>query len=433
MEKIIINGGKKLKGTVHISGAKNAALPIIAASILCDGIVELSNMPELKDVDSMCELLEHLGAKYTISGRADVNGSKNRKCIIDPRSINNQRAEYELVRKMRASVLVLGPLLSKYGNAQVSLPGGCAIGARPVDLHIMALEKMGAQIEIIDGYIIAKSQGKLKGTDIHFEIVSVGATENIIAAAVLAEGITTIHNAAQEPEVQDLIDFLNKCGARITGSGTSTIKIEGVASLHSCSHSIIGDRIEAGTYAIAAGITGGAITLHGIQLEYIANILDVLQQAGLIITINTDQSINIECNGILCGIELTTAPFPHFPTDMQAQVMTLLCKANSDSYITEQIFESRFMHVPELVRMGANIKIDSCSHAIIHGGMKNFKAAEVMATDLRASAALVLAGLSATGQTIVHRVYHLKRGYGNLVEKLQSIGADIYWAGNDEV
>jgi len=415
MKKLVIQGGKKLYGTINISGSKNASLPILAASLLIDEVVTLKNIPNVKDILTMIVLLENIGKKIEFSA------AKN-EVKIYPQKIKKLEAPYNLVKTMRAGVLVLGPLISKYGYAKVSLPGGCAIGSRPVDLHIEALKKMGAKIKIDNGYILAEVAEKLKATNFKFPSVSVGATENLIMASVLCEGKTLIKNIAIEPEILDLIDFLNHSGAKILFNSKRSITIEGVDRLKGVSYSIIPDRIEAGTYAIASLITNGKITLNKINKEIMRNIFDVLKKAGAQLDFKKTNSVTVSRKKIK-SLNVKTLPYPGFPTDMQAQLMSLLCLSKGKSVIREDIFENRFLHVPELQRLGANIKIKNQSAHIV--GIEKLKGAEVMATDLRASVSLVLAGLVAQGTTTINRVYHLERGYENLVGKLKKCGAKI--------
>jgi UDP-N-acetylglucosamine 1-carboxyvinyltransferase len=424
VDKIRIVGGTPLIGEIAVSGAKNAALPILAATLLCPEEVEISNVPDLHDIVSMAALLKEHGVTINFEGEFDqTNGSKNRKAIVNAGGVNNYTAHYDLVRKMRASIWVLGPLLARFGQAKVSLPGGCAIGTRPVDLHLMALEKMGAEIKIEGGYIIAKAPNGLKGADIFFKTVSVGATGNAMMAATLAQGTTTITNAALEPEMCDLAKFLNAMGAKVSGAGTSTITIEGVEKLHSAKHVLVPDRIEAGTFAVAAAITGGDIKLTNVDSSILDSVLDNIQACGSIVT-KGDDFIRVENrNKKFAPISITTAPYPNFPTDMQAQMMSLLTLANGTSHITETIFENRFMHVPELARMGAQIAVNDNTAVI--SGVGVLTGAPVMATDLRASVSLVLAALAATGESIVNRVYHLDRGYEHIEQKLRACGANI--------
>ena len=414
MDKISILGGKTLEGIIKISGSKNATLPILASSLLTSEKSNLYNVPNLLDVITMKDLLSSLG----------ININVNQKSLfLEPGNNISTHADYELVRKMRASVLVLGPLLARYGEAEVSLPGGCAIGSRPVDIHIDALKKMGANIEIKDGYIKAKVKNKrLIGADISFAKVSVGATENIIMAASLAEGKTIIRNAALEPEIDDLISVLNKMGANINRLDNNQIEVEGVNNLKGFSHSVMPDRIEAGTYAMAAVITGGKIQLLNAEKKYLTNVIKYLIKVGAKIEYNID-GILIEGPKIIKNINIKTEVYPGFPTDLQAQAMALMTVAKGSSVIEESIFENRFMHIAELVRFGANIKISGFKAHI--KGRKKLNGAQVMATDLRASSSLILAALKAEGETIINRVYHLDRGYENLEKKLSMCGANI--------
>ena len=415
MKKLIIQGGKKLYGSINISGSKNASLPILAASLLFDEVVTLKNIPDVKDISTMCILLESIGKK--------IEFSKSRNEVkIFPNKIKKLLASYSLVKTMRAGILVLGPLLSKYGHAKVSLPGGCAIGSRPVDLHTEFLKKMGAKIKIENGYIIANASKKLSSAIVKFPTISVGATENLIMASVLARGKTIIKNIAVEPEIIDLINFLNLSGAKISFSSKRSLIINGVEKLNKITYSIIPDRIEAGTYAIASLITNGKITLKNIDIDVMKNIFVVLKKAGAKLEYNKKNSVTISRNKIK-SLSIKTSPYPGFPTDMQAQLMSLLCLAKSRSIINESIFENRFLHVSELKRMGANIKIKNKNAFIF--GVANLKGAEVMATDLRASVSLVLAGLAAKGTTVVNRIYHLERGYENLIGKLKACGAQV--------
>tara|TARA_Y100001935_G_scaffold42691_2_gene34794 strand:- start:3963 stop:5216 length:1254 start_codon:yes stop_codon:yes gene_type:complete len=414
MDKISILGGKTLEGTITISGSKNATLPILASSLLTSEKSNLSNVPNLLDVITMKELLSSLGIK--------INANQ-KSLFLEPGNNISTHADYELVRQMRASVLVLGPLLARYGEAEVSLPGGCAIGSRPVDIHIDALKKMGANIEIKDGYIKAKVPNKrLIGADISFAKVSVGATENIIMAASLAEGKTIIRNAALEPEIDDLISVLNKMGANINRLDNNQIEVEGVNNLKGFSHSVMPDRIEAGTYAMAAVITGGQIQLLNAEKKYLINVIEYLIKVGAKIQYNVD-GILIEGPKIIKNTDIKTEVYPGFPTDLQAQAMALMTVAKGSSVIEESIFENRFMHIAELVRFGANIKISGFKAHI--KGCKQLNGAQVMATDLRASSSLILAALKAEGETIINRVYHLDRGYENLEKKLSICGANI--------
>jgi UDP-N-acetylglucosamine 1-carboxyvinyltransferase len=413
MDKIRVVGGQKLKGEVNIAGAKNAVLPEMAASVLTEEELILKNVPQVKDVSTMVKLLSSMGA--------DCNKNSTDSYSIKATRIESIQAPYNLVKTMRASVLVLGPLLARYGEASVSLPGGCAIGARPINLHIEGLKRLGADINIEHGYINA-SCGRLKGAEYYFDIRSVTGTENIMMAACLAKGHTVLKNCAQEPEVKDLAILLNKMGARIRGAGTDTIMIEGVESLRGAEHSVVPDRIEAGTYAVAGAITAGNVTIKNSCPEHIVALLDKLKRAGVEIA-RKKRELNINRDKALKAVDIKTLPYPGFPTDMQAQFMALMTRAEGTSVITESIFENRLMHISELQRMGANIKIDG--HSAIIEGPSVLSGAHVMATDLRASASLILAGLVANGETIVHRVYHLDRGYENLVQKLQKLGANI--------
>lgn len=423
MDRIKIRGGKVLEGQIFISGAKNAALPLICASLLTDETVTLTNMPMLSDIKAMNILLEQLGTK--IDEFDDfVDGHPAKTYSYRTKEATSLVAPYDYVRKMRASYYVLGPLLARYGKCELSLPGGCAIGARPMDIHLAALEQMGAQIEIKNGYIFADAHGKLKGAHIIFPGVSVGATCNVLMASVLAEGRTVLENCAKEPEIGDLAELLNAMGAKIEGIGTSVLTIDGVKKLHGATHKVIPDRIEAGSYAVAAAITRGKIELINAQSSTLRRPLQVLKDMGVRVS-ETDRGILIDAKGChLVGQDIMTEPFPGFPTDLQAQFLALMLTAEGASMITETIFENRFMHVPELLRMGANINVHGHASAIVRG-VKKLSGAPVMATDLRASFALVLAGLVAEGETIVNRVYHLDRGYEKLEEKLRAVGADI--------
>lgn len=412
MDKILIVGGKRLQGEVNISGAKNAALPIIAASLLTDEEVRLKNVPGLNDVTTMCRLLEGLGTKI------DANGDK---LSINNKGITSYEASYDVVKTMRASVLVLGPLITRYGEARVSLPGGCAIGARPINLHLMGLEKMGAEIKVEHGYVIAKA-GRLKGARIYLDFPTVTGTENLIIAAVAADGTTIIENAACEPEIVDLADFLTGMGAKIRGSGSDLITIDGVDSLKGTEYKIMPDRIEAATYMVAGAITGGDLFVRGCPAKYLDAVIIKLRETGVNI-IEDGDGIRVSLPKTLRSIDIKTMPYPGFPTDMQAQMIALMSKSPGISIITETIFDNRFSHVAELRRMGADIKIEGNS-AIVRGVGK-LSGTQVMASDLRASASLILAGLAAEGETLVSRVYHLDRGYERMVEKLGSVGAKI--------
>lgn len=423
MDRLKIRGGKKLKGKIYVSGAKNAALPLICASLLTDETVTLTNMPVLSDIRSMNMLLEQLG---TIIEERDeiIDGNACKNYSYQTRKFASLVAPYDYVRKMRASYYVLGPLLARQGYVELSLPGGCAIGARPMDIHLSALEQMGASIEIKNGYVIAKVNGRLKGAHLVFNIASVGATCNVLMAAVLAEGETIIENAAREPEIGDLADMLNSMGAKIGGIGTSVLKIEGVEKLHGTRHKIIADRIEAGSYAVAAAITRGCIELVNASAATLQTPIKILRKTGVSVE-EREHSLVIDAEGCeLTGQDIMTDYYPGFPTDLQAQFLTLMLTAKGASMVTETIFENRFMHVPELLRMGANINVHGHASAIVRGVDKLY-GAPVMATDLRASFALVLAGLIAEGETTVNRIYHLDRGYEKLEQKLRGVGADI--------
>ncbi|HEY1615182.1 MAG TPA: UDP-N-acetylglucosamine 1-carboxyvinyltransferase [Rhizomicrobium sp.] len=414
MDRIRIRGGTRLKGEIAISGAKNAALPLMAASILTAERLILTNVPALADIAFMAELLRSFGVKTAgEGGRLELCASP----------ITNTTAEYDLVRKMRASFFVLGPLLARCGHAKVSLPGGCAIGARPVDLHLMALRALGAQIELADGYVIAEAPSGLSGGIIEFPAVSVGATENALMAATLAKGRTELVNAAREPEIIDLGRCLEAMGACITGLGSSAIVIEGVNALHAAEHRVLPDRIETGTYAFAAAIAGGEIVLTETDPDLIGAVLPVLESIGTEVA-RTNRGFVVRRNGTRpLAADITTAPYPGFPTDLQAQFMALMTTANGEARIRETIFENRFMHVPELSRLGADIRIEG--DTAIVAGVERLRGAPVMATDLRASVGLVLAGLAAEGETIVNRVYHLDRGFERIEAKLSGVGAEI--------
>ena len=420
MDKIRIMGGVPLVGSIPISGAKNAALPLMAASLLTDDTLTLFNLPHLADILTMANLLAQHGVALNMHG--DVHG-KGRGVSLSAANIHNLTAQYEVVRTMRASVLVLGPLLARFGAASVSLPGGCAIGTRPIDLHLKALEQMGAEIELVDGYINAKVTKRLKGAVIQFEKISVGATENILMSACLADGETVLRNVAREPEVCDLAYCLQAMGAQIEGIGTSELRIQGVDRLHGCDYTVIADRIEAGSFAAAAAITGGDVELLGVKAELLQSVIEKFEEAGISIT-STERGLRVKrVTDRIQGVDFMTQPYPGFPTDMQAQMMALLSLAEGASMVTETIFENRYMHVPELIRMGAKINIHGAS-ALIRG-VAQLRGAEVMATDLRASVSLVIAGLAAEGETLIHRVYHLDRGYERLEEKLAACGANI--------
>ena len=414
MDKLIITGGATINGDVPISGAKNAALPILAATLLADGPMLVCNVPHLQDVTTTMELLGAMGVQLVVDERLNIEA--------DPTSIKSFYAPYELVKTMRASILVLGPLLAKYGRAEVSLPGGCAIGSRPVNLHVHGLQQMGAEIEIEDGYIKA-SASRLRGANILMDIVSVTGTENLMMAAALAQGTTVIENAAREPEVIDLANCLNKMGARIQGAGTATLTIEGVDSLRGVEYTVLPDRIESGTYLVAGAITGGSVKLKNTSPDMLDAVLVKLEETGAHIEVGEDW-ISLDMKGNRPkAVDIHTAPYPAFPTDMQAQFCALNAVAEGTSTITETVFENRFMHVQELQRMGANMRVEG--NTVLIKGVEKLKAAPVMATDLRASAGLVLAGLVAKGDTQVQRIYHIDRGYERIEEKLQQIGGVI--------
>ena len=421
MDKLIITGGIPLRGEVRISGAKNAALPILAATLLLDEPIRLSNLPHLHDITTTMELLGGMGTQFIVDEKLNVE--------VDSRNVTNFYAPYELVRTMRASILVLGPLLSRYQQACVSLPGGCAIGTRPVNLHLQAMQMLGADIRVENGYIHAcVKNGRLKGTTIVFDAITVTGTENLIMAAVLAEGTTIIKNAAREPEVVDLAKFLNTVGAKISGAGTDTITIEGVEQLGGGNHRIMPDRIEAGTYLAAAACTRGKIRVKDVKAEMLEAVLLKFIEAGAVIE-HGDNWIELNMNGERAkAVNIRTAPFPAFPTDMQAQLMALNITATGTGTITETVFENRFMHVQEMLRMGADIKLEG--NTAITNGVDRLTAAPVMATDLRASASLVLAGLVAEGDTVVDRIYHIDRGYECIEEKLSQLGAKIHRISN---
>lgn len=416
MDKLQIQGGQKLAGTLRISGAKNAALPILAATLLTSEAVTLSKAPHLQDVTTMIELLACLGADVVVDERMNVQ--------VTAAQLSNLKAPYELVKTMRASFLVLGPLLARHGSAEVSLPGGCAIGSRPVDQHLKGLQAMGAAIEVVDGYVKANAEQGLQGADIYMDLVTVGGTENLMMAACLAQGTTRLYNAACEPEIIDLGNFLAALGARISGHGTAEIVIEGMTELGGCRYQIMPDRIEAGTYLIAAAITQGSIRLVDLQPAALGVILEKLQQMGAQIKTGDDW-VELDMQGRRpVAVDIETSPYPGFPTDMQAQFMALNAVAKGTATIRETIFENRFMHVHEMNRLGANIELHGPSMAVVHG-VEELKAAPVMATDLRASFSLVLAALVAEGTTVIDRIYHIDRGYETIEEKLQQIGAQV--------
>ncbi|WP_182914685.1 UDP-N-acetylglucosamine 1-carboxyvinyltransferase [Paenibacillus thiaminolyticus] len=415
MSKFIVRGGKRLTGTVRVSGAKNSVLPIIAASLLGEhGVSVICDAPPLDDVKTIHHVLEKLGANLTYS---------NETIRVNAEHLHSYEAPYELVRKMRASFLVMGPLLARAGQARISLPGGCAIGTRPIDQHLKGFEAMGAQIGLGQGYIEAKVNGRLKGAKIYLDVASVGATENIMMAATLAEGTTTIENAAREPEIVDLANYLNKMGAKVRGAGTGVIRIEGVEQLHGAEHTVIPDRVEAGTYMVAAAMTGGDVYVEGAIADHLGPVIAKMEEMG--VQIEPDENgIRVRADRPLKAVDVKTLPYPGFPTDMQSQIMALLLVAEGTSVVTETVFENRFMHVDEFSLMSANIKVDGRT-AVVTGGAK-LVGAKVCATDLRAGAALICAGLVAEGTTEVSGVQHIDRGYVNIAEKLSALGADIY-------
>ena len=417
MDSIVVQGGGELNGQIPIAGAKNACLTLMPATLLSEEPLTLTNAPRLSDIKTMTALLQSLGAEV-----ATMQDGKT--LAMSCHSDINTRAEYEIVRKMRASNLVLGPLLAREGHAEVSLPGGCAIGARPMDIHTDGLGLMGAEIELRDGYLHAKAQGgRLKGAVIDFPFASVGATENIMMAAALAKGTTVINNAAREPEIVDLADCLRKMGAQIDGDGTSTITIQGVDRLNGATHPVVTDRIELGTYMLAPAFCGGEVECLGGRLDLVGAFVEKLDMAGIGVT-ETAKGLKVKRRtDEIKAVDITTEPFPGFPTDLQAQMMALLCTANGTSVLEEKIFENRFMHAPELIRMGADIEVHGGNATV--KGVGKLKGAPVMATDLRASISLILAGLAATGETKVSRVYHLDRGYEHVVRKLSAVGAKI--------
>ncbi|MGE3623537.1 MAG: UDP-N-acetylglucosamine 1-carboxyvinyltransferase [Bdellovibrionales bacterium] len=423
MDRMRIRGGTPLKGKIHISGAKNAALPLLAASLLTDERLTLGNVPHLADIATMANLLGQHGVSLSLNGAHPRTGFTGRIVELTAAKIDNITAPYDLVRKMRASIVVLGPLLARCGEAKVSLPGGCAIGTRPVDLHIDALRKLGAEVTLDNGYIHARAPKGLRGGEIVFPMVTVTGTENAMMAAALAKGETTIVNAAREPEIGDLAQCLTAMGAEIEGIGTDKLRIQGRDRLRGAHHNVVPDRIEAGTFAMAAGITGGDVELVGAKLEHMHTVVQLLGEAGIAIEETPDGLRAYRKGERVIGVDMMTEPYPGFPTDLQAQFMALMCVAEGASMITETIFENRFMHVPELQRMGANITVHNASAMI--RGTKKLTGAPVMATDLRASVSLALAGLAAEGETILNRVYHLDRGYERLEEKLGACGAHI--------
>ena len=419
MDKLVIHGGQPLSGKVEISGAKNAALPILMGCIMAETPVTLSNVPHLKDVTTTLQLLASMGVEMMFDAALNIE--------LDPTHITSKEAAYELVKTMRASILVLGPLLTRFGEARVSLPGGCAIGSRPVNIHIHGMEQMGADITVEEGYINAKVNGRLKGADISMTPVTVTGTENLMMAAVLAEGKTTLRHAAKEPEVVDLANFLNAMGAKISGAGTDVIEIEGVESLQGVAYRVIPDRIEAGTYLAAAAVTGGKVEVTAVEPKHLTAVLEKFIQAGAKLEIG-ETTISLDMQGRkLKPVDIVTEPYPGFPTDMQAQFVVMNALAEGRSKVEETIFENRFMHVSELIRMGADMFVEG--NTVYINGVEQLKGAPVMATDLRASASLILAGLAAEGETVVNRIYHIDRGYELIEEKFHRIGADIVRVG----
>ena len=420
MEKIIVKKSMGLRGTIKIDGSKNSILPILAATLLSEEECILHDIPNLKDVEIMCELLEVIGAQVTRIGESSLS--------IISKNIKNVEAPYELISKMRASFLVMGPLLARCGKAKIYMPGGCAIGTRPIDLHLKGFKALGTEVISEKGYVnsIAK---KLRGADIYLDFPSVGATENIMMAATLTEGETILENSAEEPEIVDLANFINSMGGNIIGAGTKTIRIKGVKKLHKTEHTVIPDRIEAGTYMVAAAITGGDIIIENVVSSHVQPVIAKLRETGAYVE-EYDDKIRVISKGIIKPVDIKTLPYPGFPTDMQAQFMALLSIADGTSIINETIFENRFMHANELVRMGVNVRIEGSSAVL--KGKSILSGAKVKATDLRAGAALILAGLIADGETEITEVFHIKRGYANIVEKLQSVGANIYFVNTDE-
>ena len=416
MDQIIVTGNGPLNGAIPIAGAKNACLTLMPATLLSEEPLTLTNAPRLSDIRTMTALLQSLGAEVTAMNDGKV-------LALSSHGLDNHTADYDIVRKMRASILVLGPMLARDGHAVVSLPGGCAIGARPVDLHLKALEAMGAELDLREGYVHARAPGGLKGGVVDFPIVSVGATENALMAATLAKGTTVLKNAAREPEIVDLAQCLRRMGAQIEGEGTSEITIQGVDRLNGATHPVVTDRIELGTYMLAPAICGGEVTCLGGRMDLVASFAEKLDEAGVDVT-ETPEGLTVKRRGDrVRAVDVTTEPFPGFPTDLQAQMMALLCTADGVSVLEEKIFENRFMHAPELLRMGAKIEVHGGTAKVT--GVERLKGAPVMATDLRASVSLILAGLAAEGETVVSRVYHLDRGYERVEEKLMACGAKI--------
>jgi UDP-N-acetylglucosamine 1-carboxyvinyltransferase len=416
MDSIVVTGNGPLKGQIPIAGAKNACLTLMPATLLSDEPLTLTNAPRLSDIKTMTDLLQSLGAEVSSLQGGQV-------LAMSSHDIHNKTAHYDIVRKMRASILVLGPMLARFGEAVVSLPGGCAIGARPVDLHLKALEAMGAELDLRDGYVHAKAPKGLKGGTVDFDFASVGATENALMAATLAKGTSVINNAAREPEIVDLADCLRKMGAQIEGDGTSTITIQGVDRLNGATHPVVTDRIELGTYMLAPAICGGEVELLGGRMNLVEAFVEKLTATGIEVSETANGLMVKRGSGPVRAVDVTTEPFPGFPTDLQAQMMALLCTAEGVSVLEEKIFENRFMHAPELIRMGAKIDVQGGTATVT--GVDKLRGAPVMATDLRASVSLILAGLAAEGDTIVNRVYHLDRGYEHVVRKLEAVGAKI--------
>ncbi|MCI5042699.1 MULTISPECIES: UDP-N-acetylglucosamine 1-carboxyvinyltransferase [Donghicola] len=416
MDSIIVKGGTELRGQIPIAGAKNACLTLMPATLLSEEPLTLTNAPRLSDIRTMTLLLQSLGAEVQ-------SLNDGRVLALSSHGLNNHKADYDIVRKMRASILVLGPMLARDGHAVVSLPGGCAIGARPVDLHLTALEAMGAELELKDGYVHAKAAGGLKGGIVDFRFASVGATENALMAATLAKGTTVLNNAAREPEIVDLAQCLRAMGAQIEGEGTSRIEIQGVERLNGATHQVVADRIEMGTYMLAPAIAGGEVEVLGGSIELLGAFVEKLEAAGVSVTPTKGGVLVARKNGRVDAVDVTTEPYPGFPTDLQAQFMAMMCTANGTSVLEEKIFENRFMHAPELIRMGADIEVHGGTATVT--GVERLRGAPVMATDLRASVSLILAGLAAEGETRVNRVYHLDRGYESVETKLGACGANI--------
>ena len=424
MDRIRIRGGRRLSGEIPISGAKNAALPLMIASLLTDETLRLGNVPRLHDVALLLRILRNHGADTTLKGKQPGQDTQAGDTIdLTVRDVVDTTAPYDLVSRMRASFWVLGPLVARCGQAKVSLPGGCAIGTRPVDLHLMAMEKLGASVEVDSGYVVARAPGGLKGGHIVFPKVTVGATHNALMAATLARGETVIENAAREPEVVDLATCLVKMGARIEGIGSDTLRVQGVERLHGAEHAVMADRIETGTYCMAAAMTGGDVTLTGAPVDLLGSLMTTMAMAGIEVTPGNSGIRVRRDGGAIRAVDIETEPYPGFPTDLQAQLMALVTRAEGVSHIRETIFENRFMHVQELVRLGADIALTGDTATV--RGVKSLRGAEVMATDLRASVSLVVAGLAAEGDTVIHRVYHLDRGFEALEAKLAACGADV--------